>query len=832
VTSTPLRVLLLEDDANDAELLLQELRRVGFAPDWRRVDTEEGFLAELDPAPDIILADYRQPQFNASRALEHLRKRGLDIPVIVVTGMFEEVALACIQQGATDYLLKDRLGRLGAAVTHALEQRRLRAAQRQAEAILQASEQRFRALVEHGSDAIMVINEVGVLTYAAPSIGRVLGYGAAELTGRRLFDLVHTDEREELAAMLRHLASVPGDSRAVHCRVRHKDGSWRSLEVVTTNLIAEASVRGIVINARDVSERQQAEALLRDSEERLRSLVQNVSDVITVLEADGTIRYVTPSVEQLLNYSPGELLDTNGWAIVHPDDVGRVREGIGRAPGSWSAAERIEFRVQHRDGSTRYVEASAANLLEDPSVRGVILTSRDITERKRFEEQLSRQAFSDPLTGLPNRRLLVDRLSRALAGERRSGCQVGVILLDLDRFKVINDTLGHSAGDELLVAVGERLSHVLRDQDTIARFGGDEFVILLDDIGDRARALETAQRISSVFERPFVVATRETSATASIGIALGRAGSSTPEAMLRNADVAMYRAKAAGRAQVVIYDGRMSAQALERLELEEELRWAVERGELRLHYQPEVDLGTGRIVGMEALVRWQHPREGLLQPSVFIPLAEETGHILAIGRWVLEEACRQGRLLQEFAAAGAPLTMSVNLSVREFQRPGIIEQVTEALQGTGLRPEALKLEITESTMMSASQATSRTLRALKGLGVRLAIDDFGTGYSSLSYLRRFPVDTLKIDQSFVAGLKRKGEDRAIVEAVSGLAGALGMDVTAEGIETDGQRRLLEELHCSRGQGYFFSQPLCGEQMYALLRAKPSLLGSDVARRHP
>jgi len=706
VSLTPLRVLILEDDPNDAELLVQEFRRVGFEPDWQRVEGEADYLAGLDPGLDIILADYHQPQFNASRALEHLREHELDIPFVVVTGVFEEKALECLQRGATDYLLKDRLGRLGSAVAHALEQKQLRDA------------------------------------------------------------------------------------------------------------------------------RRRAHASLRESEERFRSLVQNVSDVISVLEADGTIRYISPSVQQLLSYLPTELVGTSGWGIVHPGDLARVQADIERTLTRLGAAERIEFRARHRDGSIRFVEANATNLLDDPSVRGIILTSRDITERKRFEEQLAQQAYSDELTGLPNRRLFMERLSRALAHVSGPSRHVTVMLLDLDRFKVINDTLGHSVGDQLLSSVGDRLSDALQGHGLVARFGGDEFAVLLDGLPDRSHALSSACGIAEAFKRVFTLPAHEVFTTTSIGIALGKPGSITPGEMLRDADIALYRAKAQGRGQFAVYDALMSEQALENLELEGELRLAVEHDELQLYYQPEVNLRTGAISGMEALVRWQHPRRGLILPDEFIPLAEDTGLISAIGRWVLEEACRQGRVWQEFAGPRSSLTMSVNLSAKEFQLPGIVEQVADTLRRSDLSPSALKLEITESTMMLASQATSRTLRTLKSLGVLLAIDDFGTGYSSLAYLRRFPVDTLKIDQSFVAGLKRKTEDLAIVQAVAGLANALGMDITAEGIETDGQRRLLAQLRCDRGQGYYFSRPLPKEAMEALLQAGASFPGPRSHVRPP
>ena len=436
-------------------------------------------------------------------------------------------------------------------------------------------------------------------------------------------------------------------------------------------------------------------------------------------------------------------------------------------------------------------------------------------------EQLTQQAFRDSLTALPNRALFMDRLSHGLTRAKRRHEHLAVLFLDLDRFKVINDTLGHAVGDQVLVEVSNRLSGAVRPGDTVARLGGDEFGLLLEDVADAETAETVALRIEAELAKPLQFEGREVFITASIGIALSSAHLGMPEEILRDADLAMYHAKAKGKARHEVFDSSMSASALDRLDLEMDLRSAISRHEFRLHYQPILRLDTGRITEVEALIRWQHAKRGLLQPDSFIGLTEETGLIVPIGQWVLTEACRQARVWQLEFPSSPPLVMSVNLSAKQFQNPNLVQEVTQALTESGLDAASLKLEITESVVMQDAPATLAKLQELKDLGIRLAIDDFGTGYSSLGYLKSFPVDTLKIDRSFVKGLSKDGNDSAIVRAVVTVAKSLNMDVTAEGVETDEQRIELKALGCDRGQGFLFARPADAEHLTPLLASSKS-----------
>ncbi len=442
--------------------------------------------------------------------------------------------------------------------------------------------------------------------------------------------------------------------------------------------------------------------------------------------------------------------------------------------------------------------------------------SDEINQFPKRLEQLTRQAFRDPLTNLPNRALFMDRLSHGLTRAQRRHEHLAVLFLDLDRFKVVNDTLGHAVGDQLLVEVSRRLTSALRPGDTVARLGGDEFGVLLEDVADAETAETVAVRIEESLGKPYRFEGREVFVTASIGIALSSAKLGLPEEILRDADLAMYHAKAKGKARHEVFDGSMSAPALDRMDLEMDLRSAISRHEFRLHYQPILRLDTGKITEVEALIRWQHEKRGLLQPDEFIGLTEETGLIVPIGQWVLSEACKQARTWQLEYPTTPPLVMSVNLSAKQFQNPKLIEEIREALDESGLAPSCLKLEITETTVMQDAPVTLTKLNELKELGVRLAIDDFGTGYSSLGYLKRFPVDTLKIDRSFVKGLSPDGGDSAIVRAVVTVAKSLNMDVTAEGVETEGQLAEVKALGCDRAQGFLFARPVSAERVAPLL----------------
>jgi diguanylate cyclase (GGDEF)-like protein len=483
-----------------------------------------------------------------------------------------------------------------------------------------------------------------------------------------------------------------------------------------------------------------------------------------------------------------------------------------RAGRSWSG----EFVVQCKDGSTFPAMVTDTPVYdEQENLVGIIGISTDISERKALEAELERRASHDLLTGLPNRRAFVDRLGQALLRTRRGkeGRKVRVLFMDLDGIKTINDSLGHKAGDGLLVALAERLRNRVRPEDVLARFGGDEFAVLLESVEHPSDAIRVAQRIAQSLREPFAVNDHQVSVSTSVGVALGCAHTNDdPEGMLREADAAMYRAKEQGPGRYAVFDPAMQTRAQERLELETELRQALERGEFVLYYQPEVSLHNGSMVGFEALLRWQHPERGLLKPSAFVPLAEETDLITPIGRWVLEEACQQAKRWEEEHPLASPMTMEVNLSSKQLRRQGLGRTVEEALTRAGVEAHTLALDITETVLIKASEDDPHVLEALKKMGIRLYLDDFGTGYSSLSYLRRFPVDRVKVDKTFVKGLGEKATDTALVRMIIDLCHTLGVKVVAEGVETSEQAALLRDMGCDFGQGYYFAGPLPGEEL--------------------
>ncbi|HET9311853.1 MAG TPA: EAL domain-containing protein [Actinomycetota bacterium] len=569
--------------------------------------------------------------------------------------------------------------------------------------------------------------------------------------------------------------------------------------------------------------------LRQQSEARFASLVSNSSDVVCVVDHDTVISYISPAVARVLGYDPQRLEGTRFSDLVHPDDAGRTVQGMEAHHENGHDSMIVELRVRHARGEYVATETLFSYQADDPNVGGTVLNVRDVTERKRFEQQLEHQAFHDSVTSLANRALFRDRVTHAIDRHARDHEPISVLFMDLDDFKTINDSLGHAAGDQLLAEVGGRLRRCLRAADTAARLGGDEFAILLEDGDDGVQAVDVADRIMQMFEEPFALEGKEVFVRASVGIATidGEHGGGVEE-LLRNADVAMYMAKERGKGTYQVFEPAMHDTALKRLELKADLQRAIEYEEYRLHYQPVIELETGRIAGVEALVRWIHPVRGLVPPLEFIPLAEETGLIVEIGRWVLREACRTAVELQRDFPAEPPLHMAVNLSARQVSRPEIVGEVREILAATGLEPGSLILEITESVMMHDLELSIERLGQLKSLGVRLAVDDFGTGYSSLNYIRRFPVDILKVDKSFVDGVIGDGEDPALTEAVIKLAGILHLTPVAEGIERADQLQRLLELRCDLGQGYFFSEPLPVEELTSLLHERRAMHGEAEA----
>ena len=568
---------------------------------------------------------------------------------------------------------------------------------------------------------------------------------------------------------------------------------------------------------------------LRRSQQRYRSLVQNSADVNMVVGPDGTIRYESPAVERVLGYRVEDREGRSALELIHPDDLARAQSllaDVQRAPGSQVSGQ---FRIRHVDGSWRAIEAVGKNLLEDPAVGGLVINYRDVTMRKELEDELRHQAFHDSLTGLANRALFTDRLSHAMSRTRHDHQPLAVLFIDLDDFKDINDSLGHAEGDQLLVAVAERFRGALRAGDTIARMGGDEFAVLVEDPPDAAAPIQVAERLLSTLETAFERRGKELFVHASVGVATWTSTRQSADELLRNADVSMYTAKSKGKNRIEVFEASMHAAAVARIALRGDLELALRRDELSLLYQPLIRLDRLEIVGVEALLRWNHPVRGVVGPVEFIPIAEESGVIVPIGLWVLEQACRQVRAWDEIWPE-RKLAMNVNVSARQISEGDFVADVAKILAATELDPARLILELTEGVLLQDTEATLATFVELKRLGVRLAIDDFGTGYSSLSYLHRFPIDVLKIDRSFVASMLKGPDETALVRSILTLSETLHMETVAEGIEEAGQLEELRSCGATMGQGFFFARPLTADALVTLLRTGGGrVIGSSVQR---
>ncbi len=548
-------------------------------------------------------------------------------------------------------------------------------------------------------------------------------------------------------------------------------------------------------------------------EQWFRSLVQHSSDVVTVLDPGGIVRYQSPALERLFGHDPAATIGHSLSALLQPADAARLQAAMARAVDMPGASFVLEFPMAHRDGSWRDTETVITSLIDVPDVRGLVLNTRDVTDRKQLAERLAHQAYHDELTGLANRALYQERLAAVLGD--RSATQVAVLFCDLDGFKAVNDSQGHDVGDALLGLVAQRLMHCVRTQDLVARFGGDEFAVLVTDVDGLRAARDVADRIEDSFRRPFTLDDRELRVGVSIGIALADPDADSVDVLLRNADLAMYRAKAEQDVAVVVFERAMHDALLARLKVEDDLRAALGGGELVLHYQPTVELATGRPVGVEALMRWYRPGCGIVAPQEFIGVAEENGFIEAMGQWALFEACRQGAAWQRFAAPGTAFSVGVNISARQVS-PSLVDVVAAALAEASLPPGALLLEMTESVLLGRTEQAVEVLRSLKRLGVRIAIDDFGTGFSSLSYLARFPVDVLKIDKGFIDDSPNGSElARTIVQ----LGQSLRLATVAEGIETSVQRQALVEMGCGFGQGFLFGRPMPANGVTMLLSSQ-------------
>ena len=684
----------------------------------------------------------------------------------------------------------------------------------QAEGELRQSEQRFKALVQHASDIILVIDADGRFRYASPAFELVLGYPEESVVGRNGLEFAEPNDVEHLRAVLD--GATEGRPGRAELRMLHRDGRWVWFEVTVTNLFDDPSVAGWVANLRDVTERKHAETALLEAQEAFRHAFDDAPIGMALVDLNGRILRANRSIGELWGRPQDELVGVTVGNVTHPDDRESSARELRRLLNGEVDRYDLEKRYVRPNGEVVWA-ALSVSLVRDADHRPAYCIGQleDITERKALSDRLAHEAAHDPMTGLPNRVRFLDRLQLALQSADREQGRVAVLFVDLDQFKLINDGLGHASGDQLLSTIADRLRRALRPGDVVARFGGDEFTVLCCDVAGENAALDLASRLAAAIAEPVPLGPGEVFITASIGIALSGASDDTPETLLRDADTAMYRAKADGRSQTCVFREDNRVFAVTQLRTGNDLHRALERNEFEIHYQPIMELRGDRLVGFEALLRWRHPSRGLLGPEQFIALAEDTGLIVSIGAWVLENACAQAVQWQSAAAATGgtdPLFINVNLSPRQLADPTLPATIADIVARTGIPASSICLEITENTLMHHTDSVVDAMQAVRGQGIHFSIDDFGTGYSSLAYLRRFPVESLKIDRSFVDGLGSEAGDTSIVQAVVNLAHTLGLAAVAEGVETAEQLQVLRTLGCDLAQGFLLGRPVPPDQI--------------------
>ncbi|TAK63028.1 MAG: EAL domain-containing protein [Methylobacter sp.] len=806
-TTQPLRTLIVEDSEDDTLLLVDQLEMEGGrSVDWQRVDTEKALTEALQQHWDIVLSDYTMPHLSGMRALEVVRQHDLDLPFIFVSGTIgENTAVKAMKSGAQDYVMKGNLSRLMPAVARELEEAQQRRQRRQAE-------QRVRKLslvVEQAADSVLITDPNGLVEYVNPAFERMTGYGRDEIIGNKP-SLLKSGRHDQAFYHAIWETVTKGEIFSGTLINRRKNGELFYEEKVIAPLKDEQGhVTHLVSTGRDITERVKAD----EARAQLVAILEATTDLVAILDPDGCLHYLNNAGYRLLGFDPK--LDLSKFCLTElfPERIKQQLQSeawpIAYRTGSWSGetALRRMDEIEVPVSQVLLVHRDAAGKVEYLST-----IARDISERKRFEAELQHQATHDTLTGLPNRILLMDRLSAEVERARHANNSVAVLFLDIDNFKRINDSMGHTIGDALLQHIADRLKAALRPNDTIARHGGDEFAVIAGDLPRSENVLAVLRKIYSAFERPMSLGAQEAYITFCTGIAIYPNDGADVEELLRNAGTAMYRAVIAGHNQYRFYAPEMNARSHELLTLETDLRLAFKRNEFVAYYQPQVELSTGRIIAMEGLIRWQHPQRGLISPGDFVSMLEESGLIMPVGEWMLSQACA------EYKEMGLHnMRISVNVSASQFNDPGLLRKISRIMKQENMPSNALELEVTENIVMQDPAAAADTLKKLRTLGVRIAIDDFGTGYSSLSYLKRFPLDALKIDQSFVRDLTHDTNDAAIVEASITLGKKLGLEVVAEGVETKEQFEFLRAHGCDLAQGYYVSRPLSKIELIDLLQ---------------
>lgn len=678
---------------------------------------------------------------------------------------------------------------------------------------LQRATTRFRLISDFASDCVYLKRPDGTFSYLSPACLMVSGYAPQEFHEEPglVEKIIHPEDLPIWREQLEDASSALAES-CRELRIITRDGKLQWIEHTCRpikNAKGRIAIRGSI---RNITERRRMEQALRESEARYLDLLENANDLIQSTSPEGKILYVNRAWREALGYSLEESQNLYISQFIHSDSADHCLTTLRELLAGKKVA-RLEATFVTKQGEKLLIEGSVNCRFENGqpvATRGIF---RDITERKKAEARIERLAYYDTLTNLPNRDLFHDRLEQELARARRYKHMVAVAFLDLDHFKAINDSLGHAQGDLLLKEVAQRLAAAMRESDTVSRFGGDEFAFLLPDMKTESDAATIADKVLEQFVAPFRLSNMDITITPSLGLATFPRSGRDADTLLKNADAAMYQAKNKGRNTYQFFSDEMNARALQRLLLTNDLRLALDRGELFLEYQPQMDMAQNRLLGFEALLRWDHPENGKIPPGSFIPLAEETGLILPIGRWVLKTACEQSLAWEK---KFGPITVAINLSPKQFKEPNLVQTVKQTLAETGLNPRRLELELTESMLMDNAEDTIETLRDLRSLGIRLSIDDFGTGYSSLNYLKHFPIDRLKIDQSFICGVPENRDDAAITASVIALARSLGLQVLAEGVETAEQLEYLLEKGCTDMQGYLCAPPLPVEALDAFI----------------
>lgn len=819
----PVSLLLVEADPVDAKRIrkvLAGVRRPVFHVESAGL-CAAALLRLQKGAVDVVLLDLMLPDARGLEVFERVRRAAPDALILVLSAASDEAtARTAVRQGADDYLVKGHVDAhwLPRALDYLLGRKAARDA-------LRRSEARFRAMSDASPLGIFVSDRDGACVYTNAAYQKIVGLDFEHTLGSDWQLAVHPEDRQRALAEWWNAAVGPTPYQS-EVRFVLADGNnvWVRLNAAAMN--DGAGLLGHVLTVEDITARKAADLVLRMAEEalfaekeRAQVTLNSIGDAVLTTDTAGNVTYLNLVAETMTGWQRDEALGRPLAEVFHIVD-GASRE---TAPNPAQLAMREDRTVGlasdcvllHRDGVEASIEDSAAPIHDrEGRVTGAVIVFHDVSESRAMAAKMAHLAHHDFLTGLPNRALLTERLSQAIGLARRRRKQVALLFLDLDYFKHINDSLGHAIGDQLLQAVAERLVACVRNTDTVCRQGGDEFVILLSEIERIDDAARVADKLLLAFAHPQHIGGHELHVTLSIGISVYPDDGSSADAVLQNADTAMYYAKANGRNNYQFFRTDMNTRAVQRLFVESSLRRALKQGEFLLHYQPQIDLASGAMTGAEALIRWQDPQLGIVLPAQFVPIAEESGLIVPIGRWVLREACRQVRSWQDAGMATVPI--SVNISAAEFRHKDFISGVAQILAETGLAPRFIELELTESILMHDATSSAQVLAALKKMGMKLAIDDFGTGYSSLSYLKRFPIDTLKIDQSFVRDVATDSDDATIVGAVIEMGRNLKQRVIAEGIETPAQLDFLRAQHCDEGQGYHLGRPLSAEAFGQLL----------------